>query len=53
MKTKWILDYTPDDDRIWICENCGLTWVFNEGTPEQNNVNFCPNCGAEIEKESK
>ena len=41
----WIKSYTPDDGEIYECDNCGVTWQFNDGGPEENKAFFCPKCG--------
>lgn len=41
----WIKRYTPDDGEIYECDNCGVTWQFNDGGPEENEAYYCPKCG--------
>lgn len=41
----WIKSYTPDDGEIYECDNCGVTWAFNDGGPEENEAHYCPKCG--------
>lgn len=41
----WIKSYTPDDGEIYECDNCGVTWQFNDGGPEENKAYYCPKCG--------
>lgn len=41
----WIKSYTPDDGEIYECDNCGVTWQFNDGGPEENEAHYCPKCG--------
>ena len=41
----WIKSYTPDDGEIYECDNCGVTWQFNDGGPEENEAFYCPKCG--------
>jgi len=41
----WIKSYTPDDGEIYECDNCGVTWQFNDGGPEENEAYYCPKCG--------
>ena len=31
-------------DYYWFSD-CGLEWIFPDGTPEENYVRFCPGCG--------
>jgi predicted RNA-binding Zn-ribbon protein involved in translation (DUF1610 family) len=50
----WIKSYTPDDGEIYECDNCGVTWQFNDGGPEENEAFFCPKCGFKmVPKEGK
>lgn len=46
----WIKSYTPDDGEIYECDNCGVTWQFNDGGPEENEAFFCPKCGFKMER---
>lgn len=46
----WIKKYTPDDGEIYECDNCGVTWQFNDGGPEENEAFFCPKCGFKMER---
>ena len=41
----WIKKYTPDDGEIYECDNCGVTWQFNDGGPEENEAFYCPKRG--------
>lgn len=38
----------PDGDGHWMCTNCGVEWVFNDGSPEENEAYYCPKCGARM-----
>jgi len=46
----WIKKYTPDDGEIYECDNCGVTWAFNDGGPEENEAFYCPKCGFKMER---
>lgn len=39
--------WSVDDDGIWQGD-CGIIWVFDDGTPTENEVNFCPMCGRRL-----
>jgi len=32
--------------------DCGIIWMFGEGTPTENEVSFCPQCGRRLEERS-
>ena len=36
-------------DGHWMCANCGVEWVFNDGSPEENEAYHCPRCGAKMD----
>lgn len=38
-----------DGDGHWMCTNCGVEWVFNDGSPEENEAYHCPRCGAKMD----
>ena len=44
----WIKKYTPEDGEGYECDNCGVTWQFNDGGPEENEAFYCPKCGFEM-----
>jgi predicted RNA-binding Zn-ribbon protein involved in translation (DUF1610 family) len=46
----WIKKYTPDDGEVYECDNCGVTWQFNDGGPEENEAFYCPKCGFKMER---
>ena len=41
----WIKTYTTADGEVYECDNCGVTWQFNDGGPEENEAFYCPKCG--------
>ena len=44
----WALDTTTDARH----GDCGIIWMFGEGTPTENEVSFCPQCGRRLEERS-
>lgn len=44
-KCDWKLDF---DTGAWQGD-CGIVWIFGDGTPEENEAFFCPQCGRPLE----
>lgn len=46
---RWEFVEDFDGDGHWMCTNCGVEWVFNDGSPEENEAYYCPRCGAKMD----
>ncbi len=47
-KTCKLIKKDEYDNIYYECSNCGMDWVFDDGTPKENEYNYCPHCGLKI-----
>ena len=43
--------WIEDSDGVWNTD-CGVTWVFSDGSPAENRTNFCHHCGHPVKPQT-
>lgn len=47
--TENVCEWMPEDESSdWYNSECGMSFIFNDGSATENGFKFCPRCGKKL-----